>query len=399
MVAPKRVAENVWSAEVANWRPDLTVTVVAGTPAQRRRALASKADIHVIGRDNQPDVFNAAKAGRWSTLVLDELSGYKSSKSNRFKLMKRVRRYFPHVWGLTGTLAPNGLMDLWAQTYLLDGGERLGKTLTAYRTRFFYEGARLPSGVVTEWLLRPGAEKRIHMLLEDLYLSMKTDGRIQLPPVTHNVVEVPLPPKVRKLYKTMKNDLVVNLDILGGEVHTADTAAALSTKLSQICAGFMYHDDADLRGQTYDIIHHEKIRALEEIVNGTGSPVLVFYRFKAERDMVKAAFPKSVHTVEEPDLQARWNRGEFPILLAHPASIGHGLNLQHGGHTAVWLSETWNLEEYQQANKRLARQGQENPVVIHHLVSPGTVDKAIVDALERKKTIQDALMDHLESPL
>lgn len=401
VTAPKRVAENVWETEAALWRPDLRVVVAKGTPKTREAALASGADIVVIGRDNLADA--VPHAGRFKTLIMDELSGWKSRASLRWKAAKKITQdpAITHVWGLTGTPSPNGLLDLWAQVYLLDGGLRLGTAVTHFKTRYFAPGRQLPNGVVTEWNLRPGADKRIHALLDDLCLSMGTDGKVDLPPVTHNTIAVPLAPKVRQVYKRMKNDLVADLDLLGGEVHSAQNAAVLSSKLEQICAGFMYVDDADLRDGQYDVLHLDKVKAVAEVVDGTGSQVLVAYRFKAELDLLRQGLGSLAHTIDEPDVVAKWNsnKGLVPVLLVHPASAGHGLNLQHGGHTAIWATSPWSLEEYMQLNKRLARQGQQHPVVIHHLVSPHTVDEAKLQRLEEKKTVQQALLDHLDSPL
>jgi SNF2 family DNA or RNA helicase len=406
VTAPKRVAENVWHTEVAKWGFDFTIAVAAGDPKKRQAALTSGADIIVIGRDNLADAI--PYASRFKTFVIDESSGFKSRSSNRWKNARKIEGIklgkfggppiMKYVWQLSGTPSPNGLMDLWSQIFLLDGGERLGKTLTGFRGRYFAPGRQLANGVVTDWFLRPEADKNIHALLEDICLSMDSDGRIELPPVTYNQVSVPLTPAVLHTYKTMKDTLVVDLALLG-EIHSAPNAAVLSSKLSQISAGFMYVDDADIRGGLYDTLHHEKVKAIQEIVEGTGSPVLVFYRFKAERDMITAAMPGLVHSVDEPDAIARWNRGELPVLLAHPQSAGHGLNLQHGGHTIVWASLPWSLEEHEQSNKRLARQGQQHPVVIHYLISPNTIDGSILVRLHEKKSVQDALLEHLESPL
>lgn len=399
--APKRVAEEVWPEEVPKWRPDLTVAVAMGTPRQRQRALDSGADIIVIGRDNLAQAVPVAK--KFHTFIIDELSGFKSRSSVRWKEARKITRLanITRVWGLTGTPSPNGLLDMWSQMYLLDEGAALGKTIGGYKERYFVPGRQLPSGVVTEWNLRPGADKRIHTLMETTAISMGTEGRLELPPETVNDVVVPFTPQGKQVYKTMKQDMVVNVDILGvGDVaFSAPTAAALSNKLAQITAGFMYHDDSDLTGGTYDVLHREKARAALEIVEGTGSPVVVAYWFKAELDILKETFGKLAHTMDEPGVAQAWNRGEIPVLLLHPASAGHGLNLQYGGHTLIWTTLPWSLELYQQTNKRLPRQGQKHPVVIHRLITPRTIDGAKVDVLEEKKTVQQALLDHLDSPL
>lgn len=397
--APKRVAEEVWPVEVPKWRGDLTVAVASGTPKKRAAALRSGADVVVIGRDNLADAVDVAD--QFKTFIMDELSGFKNRASIRWKMAKKIAWAdgVENVWGLTGTPAPNGYLDLWPQIALLDNGARLGKNITAYRSRYFTPGRQLPSGVITDWDIRPGADSRINDLIEDICLSMKTEGRVKLPPVTHNVVHVPLSPTSRRIYKELKNNFIVGLELLGGEVHTAATAGVLSQRLAQITAGFMYMDDADLRDHAYDVIHRDKVAAVREIVDGTGSPVLVAYRFQAELAMLKDALGELAHTIDEPGVVAAWNAGNIPVLLVHPASAGHGLNLQFGGHSMIWATVPWSLEEYEQTNARLARSGQEHPVVIHHLISPHTVDEAVMQALRDKASIQDALMSHLESPL
>lgn len=236
---------------------------------------------------------------------------------------------------------------------------------------------------------------------------MASEGRIDLPPVSWNRVKVTLPPKVKRVYKDLKRDYVVALDVLGFEstgdpdsdYFTASSAAILGNKLLQITAGFLYVDDKDLHGGAYTRLHAEKVRAVEEIADGTGSPVLVFYRYRPELDMLREVFGSRLHDADEPDLQRRWNAGEFPVLAMHPASAGHGLNLQRGGHTIVWTTLPASLEEWEQANKRLARQGQTNPVVIHTIEVPNSGDQYVAAALNRKQSVQRALLDHLESPL
>jgi SNF2 family DNA or RNA helicase len=399
VIAPKRVAENVWETETKIWRPDLTIAIASGSVSQRGKALNSGADIVVIGRDNIRDVLPFA--ARFKTIVLDEMSGFKNRSSMRWKVAKKLAPRATYVWGLTGTPAPNGLIDLWSQIYLLDGGERLGSALTHYRARYFSAGRQLANGVIIDWHLRPEAEENIHKLLSDICLSMDSDEYLDLPPVTFNQVVVPMAPSTRKVYNEMRDTLVSSLETFGGEVHTAANAAVLSSKLRQISAGFMYVDDNDLREESaYDIIHTDKVKALGEIIeSAAGSPLLVFYSFKAEKDMITAAFPNLVHTLDEKNWKTKWDNGEIPILLAHPASAGHGLNLQHGGHTIVWCSLPWSLEEWEQGNKRVARQGQQYPVVIHMLMSPDSVDEAIRARLQDKTTVQDALLAHLQSVL
>lgn len=401
VVAPKRVAESVWPSEGAIWRPDLSLKVAAGGPQTRWGILDTPADITVLGRDNLGDLLDHPTQ-TFRTVVLDELSGFKERNTNRWRSMTRILRARPevsHVWGLTGTPTPNGLLDLWSQTFLIDNGQRLGTSITKFRGRYFIPTKVLPSGIVTEWTPRPETPAAIYRLLEDIFLSMSTDGRIELPLVTINPVTVNLPPGVWRTYQNMKRDLVADLRLMGGSVHTAANAAILTNKLSQISAGFLYPDNPEVAGSAPATLHWEKTRAVIEIVEGTGSPVLVFYRYIHEVAMIRQMLPSLVHTMDEPGVVERWNRGEIPVLVAHPASAGHGLNLQHGGHTIVWTSLPWSMEEWEQANKRLARQGQKHPVVIHMLLAARTVDAAIRKRLQDKVSVQSALLAHLESLL
>lgn len=403
VVAPKRVAENVWHVEKELWRPDLDIAVAKGSPAARAELLASEADIVVLGRDNLRDVEKVRRKTPFRTIIIDELSGFKNRASVRWKTMRRlvVKPDVAHVWGLTGTPASNGYLDLWAQVALLDGGERLGRNITTYRSRYFYPGRQLPNGVIIEWLMREESERHIKEKIEDLCLAMETDGRIKLPDVTENNLAVELPPAVRKAYRTISNELAVDLrEIFGGELHTAKSAGTLTTRLSQMAAGFVYVDDADIRDYKYTWMHNEKIDAVKEVVEASqGSPVLVFYLYQAEKEKLLEALGDQAHTIDEADVIERWNQGEIPVLLAHPASAGHGLNLQHGGHTIVWTSPTWDLELWEQGNKRLARQGQKHPVVIHVILANKTVDHLVRKRLEDKSLVQADLLAYLESPI
>ena len=402
--APKRVAEEVWPAEVALWRPDLKIQVVGtkdGNAEARAEILATTmADIVVMGRDLFHETVKSA--GRYRTLVIDEISGYKSKGSARWKTANILQKKIKNVWGLTGTPSPNGLLDIWAQVALLDQGQRLGKNFGAYKERYFFPqklvwnpsiGRQIPVDFTT----KPGADVRIHAILADLCLSMQTEGRIKLPEFTINRFNVPLDKKAVNAYRDMEADFVANLEILG-TIHSAANAAVLTSKLSQITAGFLYNDDQDINpGHSW--IHDAKIDALAEIVEATDSPLLVFYRYQAELQRIKARFPQATDVKNEKNVQDRWNAGEIPMLLAHPASAGHGLNLQKGpGHTMVWTTLPTSLEQWDQANKRLHRQGQKNAVVSHVLHTPGTVDVVDWARLVDKKSVQDALMDYLEAP-
>lgn len=383
VIAPKRVTEKVWPSEVAKWRPDLTLALAAGSPITRKNALVSGADIVAISRDNMKDV--PANHG-FRTIVLDELSSWKNRGTQRWKHAKAITKMTPYVWGLTGTPTPNGLMDLWPQMYILDKGKRLGTTLTSYRKTYFTEGRRIANGTVVEWDLRRGAERAIHERLSDICLSMKSKGLIDIPPVTFNDVDVPLPPAARKAYQQMKIDLVA--EIGDGKIFALNPAV-VTGKLSQITAGFLYDEDG-----VATWLHDEKIKTVQEIVDGTGSPVLVFYRFRAEKDALLKALD-GARTIDEKGVLDDWDAGKVPVLLAHPASAGHGLNMQTGGHTIVWSTMPWSLEEYEQSNARVARQGQEHPVVIHRLLVPDAVDENILARLEKKASVQDAVMSAL----
>lgn len=383
VVAPKRVAEHVWPAEAWEWRPDLRLAVASGTRTQRMVQLGRQVDVVVIGRDNLGD----AVGGPWRTLIIDEASSVKNRSTQRWRHAMRIAKQAAHVWEMTGTPSPNGLLDLWPQVALLDRGERLGKTLTGFRDRYF-TADRWAYGKAVSWVPKPGAETRIHTLLGDICLSM--ESRLELPPVTHNRIAVPLTPALTHSYERLRTDLLANLDT--GTVSAANAAVATG-KLSQLTAGFLYPDEDDLIGYPHQL-HDLKLDALAEVLEFTESPVLVFYRFREELARIVSRFPEATPITGRGVID-RWNAGKVRLLLAHPASAGHGLNLQHGGHTVVWTTPTWNAEEFAQANARLNRQGQRHPVVIHHLVCPDTVDEAVLDRLDGKLSVQDALLKAL----
>jgi SNF2 family DNA or RNA helicase len=385
VVAPKRVAEHVWPEQSAKWRPDLSVALAAGTKQKRLRVLGTNPDIMVIGQDNLKDI----KPGRFTTIVLDELSGYKNRQTVRWRTARKICTKASYVWGLTGTPAPNGLIDVWAQAFLIDQGDALGVNLTGYRSRYFRPGRQLPTGVIVEWVLRDGADNKIHDRLAPRWMSLES-LESDLPEIAYNDVLLTLPPPIRKIYDQTATTLVADLRDKGGALHVAANSAVLTGKLSQITAGFLYgeHDVTDW-------LHDEKIKAVQEVVDGTGSPVLVFYRFIAERDAIREALPEC-QLIDEPGVIDRWNAGKVPVLLAHPASAGHGLNLQDGGHTIVWSSLPWSLEHWQQSNARLRRQGQQHPVMVHRVMADDTLDLAIRDRLDDKHDAQQALLLHLD---
>jgi SNF2 family DNA or RNA helicase len=390
VVAPKRVAEHVWPKERGLWRPDLSLALAVGSAKDRAAALGAGADLTVISRDNLKDARPIYK-----TIILDELSSFKNRASARWKYARKICKPAENVWGLTGTPTPNGLLGLWSQMFLLDQGERLGTTLTGYRARYFVPAGQLPSGVVINWRLRPEAEENIHGLLDDICLYMSSQDELDMPPVTLNVVQVALPASALRRYMELKETMVLDLELIGEEIYSAANAAILSNKLRQVTSGFIFSDAQD---GSYTILHDAKIKALQEVVEGTGDNILVFYNYIPEFEMIREAFPEAMH-IDDAGALKKWDAGELPMMLAHPASAGHGLNLQYGGHTAAWYSLSWDLELYLQGNGRLDRQGQVHPVVIHILEAPNTMDVVVRDNLGEKEFSQGKLLDHVRSPL
>lgn len=394
VTAPPRVVTSVWPAETRKWRPDLTCRVASGKDASE--ALEDKsADIVVISREQLGKV-KERHTKRFRTFVLDELSGFKNNRSNRFKNARRITKETPYIWGLTGTPAPNGLLDLHPQMFLIDRGECLETTLGSFRSRYFTPGNQLPSGVITDWHLRPGAATRIHERVRPRMLSMGTEGRVHLPPVTTNDIMVDLPAKARVAYKQLKDDLVTTAINTG--TFSAGNAATLSNRLRQLASGFLY-PDADERmpgDESYTLIHQEKLTIVDELVESAqGSPILLAYAYRAELDQLLKRYPQARQLTTAKDVDD-WNAGKLPLMVIHPASAGHGLNLQAGGHQLTWYSLPWSLEEYQQTNKRLARSGQKNPVIINHIMVRNTVDTAVRTALRNKDSIQSALLQTLD---
>ena len=384
VIAPKKVAEETWSAEIEKWGFELAYSKVLGTTKKREQALAEEADIYLINRENIVWLVEYYKT-KWpfDFVVIDELSSFKSSKAKRFRALRKVRPKIERVVGLTGTPAPNSLIDLWPQMYLLDRGERLETSQTRYKNKYFYPDKQ-NGHIVYSWGLRPGSEEAIYGQIEDICISMKAKDYLKLPPRTDNVVRVQL--SNLATYKQLEQDLV--LDFKGREV-TAANAAVLVNKLLQLANGAIYDDDK----QTIRI-HDDKLDALENIVEDSqGQPILVFYQYQHDLDRIKARFPQA----EELEDLDRWNQGEIPILLCHPQSAGHGLNLQKGGHIIVWFGLTWSLEYYQQANARLDRQGQTEPVIVHHLVAKNTIDEKVLQVLQGKEEKQDMLLEAVKA--
>ena len=390
VIAPKRVAEDTWTREHAKWDhlQHLKVSRILGTASQRMNALKADKDVYVIGRDNVVWLIEAL-APNWpfDMVVIDELSSFKNPQAKRFRALRKVMPRVSRVVGLTGTPSPNGLMDLWAELYLLDRGERLERTLGAYREKYFKPGAR--SGyVVFKWLPVKGAEKQIRDRISDICVSMSAADYLTLPERIDNVIPVSLSKKELATYKKMEEEQLLELG--DDDMIVALNAAAVMTKLLQIANGSVYTASGAV-----ERIHDAKLEALEEIIDTTDSPVLVFYSFRHDLGAILGAI-EGARTLEGPQDIADWNDGKIRVLLAHPASVGYGLNLQDGGHTIVWYGLTWSLELYQQANARLYRQGQEKPVIIHHLITEGTVDEQVMRALQAKDTSQAALLAALK---
>lgn len=407
VIAPKRVAEDTWSREQAKWEhlKHLKVVKVMGAKDKRLAALKEQADIYIINRENvEWLVETLGTRWRFDAVVIDELSSFKSAKSKRWKALRKVIFGSRYVYGLTGTPASNGYLDLWPEMYLLDHGERLGKTLGAYRSTYFNPGAH-KGHVVFEWRLKPGARERIDAKLSDICLSMSKEDWLDLPERTYNTIPVQLDSKARKLYDQFKRDKILPLVheheklavAQGMDYDTAvvgDMAAQVSGKLLQMANGAVYDDD----GEVFHI-HDAKLDMLAEIADtSAGQPILVFYNYKHDLKRLQERFPDAVKMGGE-DVISAWNRGEIPMLLCQPASAGHGLNLQDGGHIIVWFGLTWSLELYQQANDRLHRMGQRSAVIVHHLVAEDTIDEKVMAALTAKDATQKGLLDALKQYL
>lgn len=401
IIAPLRVAQSTWPAEVEKWThlKGLRVVKILGNKEQRLRALETDGDIYVINRENVPwlcDVFG--KNWNFDMVVIDELSSFKSPHSARFKALKKQMPKVSRVVGLTGTPTPNGLLDLWSQIFLLDQGERLQKKLQWYRYLYFEPDKRSAQQIFT-YKPKPGAEQRILDRLSDLCVSMSAKDYLELPERTDRVTELTLPPELMKKYENFERDSFLKIAD-SPEGITALSAAGLINKLLQFSNGAVYFDDGTAdplinRGHSWEEIHSLKLDVLSEICE-CGQPVLCFYSYKSDFARIKERFPEA-RTLETPEDVVAWNRGEIPLLLCHPASAGHGLNLQSGGHIIAWFGLPWSLELYQQANARLHRQGQNQPVIVHHIVCKGTADEKVMNALGMKRDTQSAVIDFLRA--
>ena len=389
VIAPLRVAATVWAQEAAKWDhlSGLRCVQVLGSQAQRLTALGESGDIYIINRENVQwlvDHQAKLKTWPWDMIVVDELSSFKSPKAQRFRSLRRVLPAVRRIVGLTGTPAPNGLIDLWSQIYLLDRGERLGKTLGWYRDMWFNPGDR-NGQVVFNWVIKPGGAEEIYNRISDICMSMKASDYLTLPDRLDITYPVELSDGAKQAYDVMERDLV--LPLIGGPI-TAQNAAVLTGKLLQLANGAIYDEE----GQ-YVRIHDAKLDALEDLLEAAnGEPVLVYTAFHSDQDRIRRRFPDARLLLTQADVND-WNTGKVSMMIAHPASAGHGLNLQAGGHIIIWFGLTWSLELYQQANARLHRQGQSQPVTVYHVIAKGTVDESVIKVLTGKAERQDALIE------
>lgn len=390
VVAPKKVAESTWSDEAAKWSHlDLRVSVVTGTPKQRLSALAVPADIYVIGRDSVTWLQGLKERPKFDMIVLDELTSFKNTGSQRFKAMKKLRVEAAHIVGLTGTPAPNSLIDLFGQIYCLDGGERFGPFITKYRARYF--NTFIKNNIPIKVTPKADAEREIMSKISDICFSLKACDYLTLPEIVYKDVYVTLTPALMTRYRKFAKDYV---DLLcpKGQTVTAPNAAALINKLAQFANGCVYDDNRD------EIeIHQAKLDMLYELIESAHSPVLCFYSYIHDMQRIMAGASKGLHVrqYEGPDDLRDWNDGKIDVLLAHPASTAYGLNMQQGGHVIIWFGTGWNLEYYQQANARLYRQGQKYPVTVVNLLTRGTVDERMLGALHGKADVQDSVVKKL----
>lgn len=392
VIAPLRVARDTWPSEIQKWDhlKGLKYSVVVGTAAERKAALTKQADIYIINRENVDWLVN--KSGipfQFDMIVIDELSSFKSYQAKRFKSLLKVRPYVKRIVGLTGTPSSNGLMDLWAEFRVLDLGQRLGRYITHYRNAYFTPDKR-NAEIIFSYKPLPGAEDQIYKRVGDITISMKSCDYLKLPECVINEVPVYMSEKEQDVYDRFRDDMVAK--IKGKEIDAVN-AAVLSGKLLQMANGAVYDDEKNSL-----LIHDRKLDALEDLIEGAnGKPVLVAYWYQHDAGRIKSRF--DVREIKTSKDIADWNNGDIPVAIIHPASAGHGLNLQTGGSTLIWFGLTWSLELYQQTNARLHRQGQTNTVIIHHIIAKGTIDENVMKALRQKEKIQNALIDAVKANL
>lgn len=395
VIAPKKVAEATWQREAAKWDnvKHLRFSTVLGSQAKRIRALNTPADIYIINRENVVWLVDYYK-NDWpfDMVVCDEFSSFKSHSAKRFKALAAIRGHIDRIIGLTGTPSPNGLDDLWSQVYLLDQGQRLGRYYTHFRERYFEPGKRSRE-VIYQYDPKDGAEAAILEKISDICISMKAADYLQLPKIIYDDIPVVLDAKAKKAYTELERKMILELP---DDVIDVTSAAALSNKLQQLANGAIYNDEHD-----WHAIHNCKLEAFMELIEQlNGQHALVFYNFQHDRERLQELLAKSklrVRVFSGAQDEADWNAGKVDILLAHPASTAYGLNLQEGGHHVVWFGLNWSLELYQQANKRLHRQGQEQPVIVHHLICVETRDEDLADALSRKDKSQEWVLQSLKA--
>lgn len=390
VIAPLRVARDTWPAEIEKWEhlAGLTYSVAIGTEAERLAALRRPAHLYLINRENVDWLIT--KSGipfDFDMVVIDELSSFKSHAAKRFKSLLKVRPTVKRMVGLTGTPSSNGLMDLWAEFRILDMGQRLGRYITHYRNNFFVPDKRNQQ-MIFSYKPRAGAEDAIYRLISDITISMKSADFLKMPECIINEVPVALSEKEWSVYQALKEDMVVDLK---DEEIDAVNAAVLSGKLLQMANGAVYNEEKEVIH-----IHDRKLDALEDLIEGAnGKPVLVAYWYNHDLQRIKQRF--SVREIKTSQDIKDWNNGEIPVAVIHPASAGHGLNIQFGGSTIIWFGLTWSLELYQQTNARLWRQGQKSTVVIHHIIAKDTIDEDVMKALRKKEKIQSALIDSVKA--
>jgi SNF2 family DNA or RNA helicase len=390
VIAPKRVAENTWSKETAKWEhlQHLRVEKIMGTERQRLAALSSPADLYVINRENVVWLVDTLQ-NRWPfpIVVIDELSSFKSAQAKRWKALRRVRGRIKRLIGLTGTPRPNGLEDLWPEIYLLDQGARLGRTLSAFRAHYLVP-EKMNGHIVYSYREREGASEECYERLGDICMSIRKEDVLSLPGQIYEDIELEAPASLLRQYKQFERDKVLECMDADGEI-VAGTAAALTNKLLQFANGAIY----DMDGKAHEL-HTIKLDALEELLEEAGGdPVLVLYAYKHDAERIRQRI--KCRELDTPEDMDAWNRGEIPVALAHPASIGHGLNLQEGGHIIVWYGLTWSLELYQQANERLNRPGQKHVCRVYHLILKGTHDSRVLQSLKNKDEGQAAAIEAL----
>lgn len=390
VIAPLRVARDTWPAEIEKWEhlKGLTYSVAIGTEAERLAALKRPAHLYLINRENVDWLITKSHLPfDFDMVVIDELSSFKSHAAKRFKSLLKVRPTVKRMVGLTGTPSSNGLMDLWAEFRVLDMGQRLGRYITHYRNNFFVPDKRNQQ-MIFSYKPKPGAEETIYKLISDITISMKSADFLKMPECIINEVPVTLSEKEWSVYQALKEDMVVDLKT---EEIDAVNAAALSGKLLQMANGAVYNEEKEVIR-----IHDRKLDALEDLIEGAnGKPVLVAYWYNHDLQRIKQRF--SVREIKTSQDIKDWNNGEIPVAVIHPASAGHGLNIQFGGSTIIWFGLTWSLELYQQTNARLWRQGQNDTVVIHHIIAKETIDEDVMAALRKKEKIQSALIDSVKA--